>query len=80
MGAVEKRYQDTRKSLIEDENDADDDAAVVDVCHATGARSFQVGSTPLELATIKYFLRFHIATSRKRIDDKRITINSLNTL
>jgi hypothetical protein len=35
---------------------------------------------PPDLATIKEFLRFHVAISRERIDEKgRITVDSMNT-
>lgn len=37
------------------------------------------GVSPLDLATIKDFLRFHVAISRGRIDDERITVDSVNT-
>ncbi|KAL9045573.1 MAG: hypothetical protein Q9214_001404 [Letrouitia sp. 1 TL-2023] len=37
------------------------------------------GLPPLDLATIKDFLRFHVAISRGRVDDERITVDSVNT-
>lgn len=40
-----------------------DDGAAVDVCHATGPRQLGEGVFPLHLATIKDFLRFHVAIS-----------------
>lgn len=70
VGAVEKK-RDRGESLI------DDDAAV-NVCHATGAQCLREGS-PLDLTTIEDLLRFHVAVSRGRIDDKRIAVYSVNT-
>ena len=64
-----KKKRDIRELFI------DDDAAV----DATGVRSLREGSSPLDLATIKDFFRFHAAISRGRIDDTRTTVDSLNT-
>lgn len=58
---------------------SDGDATTVDICHATGPRHLGEGVLPLDLATIKDFLRFHFAISRGRIDDERITVDSVNT-
>jgi hypothetical protein len=46
------------------------------------ARSLREGLPPLDLATIKDFFRFIVATSRVIIDDgqKKVTINSMNIL
>lgn len=56
---------------------SDNDAAV-DAC-STKARSLREGLPPPNLATIKDFLRFHVAISRGRIDDERTTVDSVNT-
>ncbi len=56
---------------------SDNDAAT-DACYSK-ARSLQEGLPPLNLATIKDFLRFHVAISRGRIDDEQITVDSVNT-
>lgn len=69
------KKRDTRVVLSDD----DDDAATVDICHTTGLQRLREGALPLGLATIKDFLRFHVAISRGRIDDKRITVDSVNT-
>lgn len=69
---VEKKKRDTRVILP-------DNAAAVDVCHATGPQRLGEDVLPLDLATIKDFLRFHVAISRGRIDDERITVDSVNT-
>ncbi len=72
MNAIKKKKRDTGGSLIT----AD---PAIDVYSTTGVWSLEEGSTPPDLATIKDFLRFHVAISRGRIDDKRITVDSLNT-
>ncbi|KAL2036359.1 hypothetical protein N7G274_010926 [Stereocaulon virgatum] len=73
--AVEKKKQDTRESL------SGDDAAV-NVPYTMRARSLQKGLPPLDLATIKDFLRFIIATSRGIVEDgqKTLTVDSINTV
>ena len=73
VDGLEKKKRDTRVVL------SDDDAAAVDVCHATGPRHLGEGVLPPDLATIKDFLRFHVAISRERIDDEQITVDSVNT-
>ena len=72
--AVEKKKQDTRESLFGDD-------AAVNVPYTMRARSLQEGLPPLDLATIKDFLRFIIATSRGIVDDgqKKVTVDSTNT-
>ena len=70
--AVEKKKRDV--GVVPSDNDA-----AVDICHTTGARRLGEGVPPLDLATIKDFLRFHVAISRGRIDDERITVDSVNT-
>lgn len=70
---IEKIKHDTRAAL------SDDDAKTVDVCHATGLRHLEEGAIPLDLASIKYFPRFHITISRGRLDDERTTVDSVNT-
>ena len=72
VDGLEKKKRDRRVVLS-------DDAAAVDVCHATRPQHPGEGVFPLDLATIKNFLRFHVAISRGRIDDERITIYSENT-
>ena len=62
MAAVAKQEQDTGEALFSDD-------AAVDVPYTIGARSLRKGLPPLDLATIKDFLRFVIATSRGVIDD-----------
>ena len=56
-----------------------DNATAVDVCHATGPQRLEEGVLPLDLATIKSFLRYHVAINRGRTDDERITVDSVNT-
>ena len=73
VDGLEKKKRDTRVVLS---NDA---AAAVDVCYATGPRHLGEGVLSPDLATIKDFLRFHVVISRGRIDDKRITVDSVNT-
>ena len=72
--AVEKKEQDTGKALLSDD-------AAVDVPYTIGARSLRKGLPPLDLATIKDFLRFIIATSRGVIDNgqQKVTVDSMNT-
>ncbi len=72
--AVEKKQQDTGKALSVDDT-------VVDASYTMEARSLREGLPPLDLATIKDFLRFIVATSRGIIDDKqkKVTVDSINT-
>lgn len=72
--AVEKKEQDTRVLLFGDD-------AVINVPYTMRARSLREDLPPLDLATIKDFLRVIIATSRGIIDDgqKRVIVDSMNT-
>ena len=72
MDAIEKKKCDTG-TVISDEG------AKVDACHTTRPQRLREGVPPPDLATIKDFLRFHVAISRGRIDDKRTTVDSVNT-
>ena len=58
---------------------SDDDAAAIDVYHATKPQRLGEGVVPPDIATINDFLRFHVAISRGRIDDERISVDSANT-
>lgn len=71
MDTVEKKQRDAGV-VLSDKN------AAVDVCYATGAQRLKENICPLDLGTIKYFLRFHVAISRGRIEDKRIAVASVN--
>ena len=71
-GVEKKKKRDTRVVLF-------DNATAVDVYHAIGPQRLEEGFLPLDLATIKDFLRYHVAISRGRIDDERITVDSVNT-
>jgi hypothetical protein len=52
----------------------------VNRCPTVTRRSLERDSPPPDLATIKDFLRFHVAISRGRIDEEgRITTDSVNT-
>ena len=74
VDGVEKKNLDTNLAL------SNDDATAVDVCHATVPPHLGEGVLPLDVATIRDFLRYHISMSRERIDDKRrITVDSVNT-
>ena len=74
MVAVGKKEQDTGEALFSDD-------AAVNVSYTIGAQSLREGLPPLDLPTIKDFLRFVIATSRGIIDDrqKKVTVDSMNT-
>ena len=72
VDGVEKKKRDTRVVVS-------DNGTAVDVCHTTGPQRLEEGVLPLDLATIKDFLRYHVAISRGRIDDERITVDSVNT-
>ena len=62
MVTVEKKEQDTGEALLSDN-------AAVDVPYTIEAWSLQKGLPPLDLTTIKDFLRFIITTSRGVIDN-----------
>lgn len=68
------KKQDTAEALFRDD-------AAVGVSYTTEARSLREGLPPLDLATIKDFLRFIVATSEGIIDDgqKKVTVDSMNT-
>lgn len=74
MAAVENKKQDTGEVLFVDDT-------AVDASYIIEARSLREGLPPLDLATIKDFLRFIVATSRGNIDDeqKKVTVDSMNT-
>ena len=57
---------------------SDNDAAIV-LYHTTMPQCLREGLPPPDLATVKDFLRFHVAISRRRIDDERISVDSGNT-
>lgn len=61
VDAVEEKNRDTGE--LPSNNDA-----AADACY-TKAQSLREVLPPLYLATIKDFLRFHVAISRERIDD-----------
>lgn len=58
-----------------------DKQSAVDVSHTTGAQSLREGLPPLDLATIKDFLRFIASVSDGIIDDETelVTADSMNT-
>ena len=58
---------------------SDDDAAAIHVYHATKPQRLGEGVVPPDLATTNDFLRFHVSISRGRIDDERISVDSVNT-
>lgn len=61
------------QSLFENDNSVDVDCITV-------PPRIQEGTPPLDIATIKDFLRFIVAISSGRIDkQKRITVDSINT-
>ena len=72
MTAVEKQKQE------QDTGKTDDTA--VDASHTIKAWSLREGVPPLDLASIKDFLRFIVATSRGIIDDgqKKVTVDAMN--
>ena len=74
MVAIEKKEQDTGEPLFGNDT-------AVDVSSTIGVRSLREGLPPLDLVTIKDFLRFIIATSRGIIDNgqKKVTVDSINT-
>ena len=69
---VEKKKGNTAMAL------SDDDAAVV-ACHTTRPQRLREGVLPPNLVIIKDILRFHVAISRGRTDDERITVDLVNT-
>lgn len=73
--AVEKKEQDTGEALVGDDT-------AVDTSYTMEARGLREGLPPLDLATIKDFLRFIVATSRGIIDNgqKKVTVDSMNIL
>ncbi len=57
-----------------------DEQAIIDVSHTTGAKSLRKGLPPLDLATIKDFLRYIASVSDGLIEIKGlVTADSLNT-
>jgi len=57
-----------------------DEQSISDVSHTTGAQSLRKGLPPLDLATIKDFLRYIASVSDGLIDTKGlVTTDSLNT-
>ena len=72
--AVEKKEQDTEEALFSDN-------AAVKISYTIRARSLREGLPPLDLVTIKDFLRFIIATSQETLNDgqKKVTVDSMNT-
>ena len=72
VDAIEKKKCNTAMAL------SDDGAAVV-ACHTTMSQRLREGLPSFDLVIIKDFLRFHVAISRGRIDDERITVDSVNT-
>ena len=63
MVAVGKKQEDTGEALSGDDT-------MINVSYTMEARSPREGLPPLNLATIKYFLRFIVVTGRGIIDDK----------
>jgi len=74
VALVEKRTQDADEVLS-------DNQSAVDVSHAIGAQGLREGLPPLDLATIKDFLRFIASVSDGIIDDETelVTADSMNT-
>ncbi len=74
VAAVGKKEQGTEEALFGDDS-------AVDASYIMEARSLREDLPPLDLATIKDFLRFIVATSRGIIDDgqKKVTVDSMNT-
>lgn len=73
VDGIKKIHHDTRVVLC------DDDCTTIDVYHATGLRHIGEGALPFDLANIKDCLRFHVATSRGRLEDERTTLDAVNT-
>ncbi|KAL2046205.1 hypothetical protein N7G274_001652 [Stereocaulon virgatum] len=74
VALVEKRKSDVGEAVS-------DEQAAVNVSYTTRAQSLREGLPPLDLATIKDFLRFIASVSDGIIDDeyKLVTADSLNT-
>jgi len=72
--AVQNKKDGTGGSLLNNDTSGD-------VSHTTGAWSLREGLPPLDLVTIKDFLRFVVSVSDGTIDEgqKRVTVDSLNT-
>lgn len=68
MVAIEKKEQDKGEALLGDDT-------VVNVSYTVEARSLQEGLPPLHLATIKDFLRFIVASSRRT---EKVIFDSMN--
>jgi len=74
VALVKNRTQDACELLS-------DNQSAVDISHTTGAESLREGLPPLDLATIKDFLRFIASVSDGIIDDETelVTADSMNT-
>ncbi len=74
MALVEKRKSDVGEAVS-------DKQAAVDVSYTAGAQRLREGLPPLDLATIKDFLRFITSISDGIIDDenKLVTADLINT-
>ncbi|MCJ1254627.1 hypothetical protein MMC24_002442, partial [Lignoscripta atroalba] len=73
------RYKKWVEAVARDPEKQRNDGTI-DVYHATAVPSLVQDAPPPNLATIKDFLRFHIAISQGRIDEEgRITADSVNT-
>jgi len=74
VAAIGKKKQNTEEALF-------DNNSAVDALYIMEARSLREDLPPLDLVTIKDFLRFIVATSQEIIDDeqKKITVDSINT-
>ena len=74
VALIEKRTHDAGEVLS-------DKQTAVDVSRITGAQSLREGLPPLDLATIKDFLRFIASVSDGIIDDETelVTADSMNT-
>lgn len=70
---MKKIHHDTRVILY------DDDYTTINVYRATGLRHLGEGALPFDLANVKDCLRFHITTSRGRLEDERTTADAVNT-
>jgi len=74
VALVEKRKSDVGEAVS-------DEQAAVDVSYTAGAQRLREGLPPLDLTTIKDFLRFIASVSDGIIDDenKLVTADSMNT-
>lgn len=72
--AVEKKEQDMGEALCGDDT-------AVEASYTMEAQSLREGLPPLDLASIKAFLRFIVPTSQGIIDNgqKKVTVDSMNT-